>query len=213
MMKPSWPLTILLLAFSLAARAAETFTPHHIARLRAVTTAAVSPDGSEVAYLLSVPRKPMVDDDGPAWTELHVVNARGESRPFITGKVNVGDVAWTPDGKGISYLAKRDKDEQKALYVIPLAGGESRKAVAHETDIGGYSWSADGKRVAFLAVEPEQKELKEEKKKGFSQQIYEEDAPPTRVTGLDVPLPYAANLEKLALPQPARVVDAVRKIV
>ncbi len=181
MMKPSWPLTILLLAFSLAARAAETFTPHHIARLRAVTTAAVSPDGSEVAYLLSVPRKPMVDDDGPAWTELHVVNARGESRPFITGKVNVGDVAWTPDGNGISYLAKRDKDEQKALYVIPLAGGESRKAVAHETDIGGYSWSADGKRVAFLAVEPEQKELKDQKKKGFSQQIYEEDAPPTRV--------------------------------
>ena len=39
------------------------------------------------------------------------------------------------------------------------------------------------------------------------------DAPPTRVTGLDVPLPYAANLEKLALPQPTWVVDAVRKIV
>src|ERR1700676_2679495 len=28
------------------------------------------------------------------------------------------------------------------------------------------------------------------------------DAPPVRVHGLDVPLPYAANLEKLALPQP-----------
>jgi pyruvate dehydrogenase E1 component beta subunit len=28
-----------------------------------------------------------------------------------------------------------------------------------------------------------------------------------------VPLPYAANLEKLALPQPEWVVDAVRKIV
>ena len=39
------------------------------------------------------------------------------------------------------------------------------------------------------------------------------DAPPVRVTGLDVPLPYAANLEKLALPQPQWVVDAVKKIV
>jgi pyruvate dehydrogenase E1 component beta subunit len=39
------------------------------------------------------------------------------------------------------------------------------------------------------------------------------DAPPMRVHGLDVPLPYAANLEKLALPQPDWVVDAVRKIV
>jgi pyruvate dehydrogenase E1 component beta subunit len=39
------------------------------------------------------------------------------------------------------------------------------------------------------------------------------DAPPVRVHGLDVPLPYAANLEKLALPQPEWVVDAVKKIV
>jgi pyruvate dehydrogenase E1 component beta subunit len=38
------------------------------------------------------------------------------------------------------------------------------------------------------------------------------DAPPVRVHGADVPLPYAANLEKLALPQPSWVVDAVRKI-
>ncbi|GAJ29232.1 pyruvate dehydrogenase complex E1 component subunit beta [Acidomonas methanolica] len=39
------------------------------------------------------------------------------------------------------------------------------------------------------------------------------DAPPVRVTGLDVPMPFAANLEKLALPQPDWVVDAVRKLV
>jgi pyruvate dehydrogenase E1 component beta subunit len=39
------------------------------------------------------------------------------------------------------------------------------------------------------------------------------DAPPVRVAGLDVPMPYAANLEKLALPQPDWVVDAVKKIV
>ncbi|MCW8306921.1 pyruvate dehydrogenase complex E1 component subunit beta [Acidiphilium sp. PA] len=38
------------------------------------------------------------------------------------------------------------------------------------------------------------------------------DAPPTRVAGLDVPMPYAANLEKLALPQPNWVVDAVKKL-
>ena len=39
------------------------------------------------------------------------------------------------------------------------------------------------------------------------------DGPPVRVHGLDVPLPYAANLEKLALPQPDWVVDAVKKII
>ncbi|MDD2706088.1 MAG: pyruvate dehydrogenase complex E1 component subunit beta, partial [Acidocella sp.] len=38
------------------------------------------------------------------------------------------------------------------------------------------------------------------------------DAPPVRVAGIDVPMPYAANLEKLALPQPGWVVDAVKKL-
>ena len=31
-------------------------------------------------------------------------------------------------------------------------------------------------------------------------------------TGLDVPLPYAANLEKMALPQPDNIVEAAREV-
>ncbi len=38
------------------------------------------------------------------------------------------------------------------------------------------------------------------------------DAPVLRVTGKDVPLPYAANLEKLALPQVADIISAVRQV-
>jgi len=37
------------------------------------------------------------------------------------------------------------------------------------------------------------------------------DAPVERVSGKDVPLPYAANLEKLALPQVQDVIDAVKR--
>ena len=38
------------------------------------------------------------------------------------------------------------------------------------------------------------------------------DAPVLRVTGADVPMPYARNLEQLAFPQAAYVVDAVRRV-
>ena len=38
------------------------------------------------------------------------------------------------------------------------------------------------------------------------------DAPVTRVTGEDVPMPYAANLEKMALPQPDRVIAAAKAV-
>jgi pyruvate dehydrogenase E1 component beta subunit len=38
------------------------------------------------------------------------------------------------------------------------------------------------------------------------------DAPPAKVSGADVPMPYAANLEKLALPSAAQVVEAVKAV-
>ena len=38
------------------------------------------------------------------------------------------------------------------------------------------------------------------------------DAPVTRVCAADVPLPYAANLEALALPQAEHIIDAVKKV-
>ncbi len=38
------------------------------------------------------------------------------------------------------------------------------------------------------------------------------DAPPSRVTGKDVPMPYAANLEKLALPSVEDVVSAAKSV-
>ena len=38
------------------------------------------------------------------------------------------------------------------------------------------------------------------------------DAPVMRVTGKDVPMPYAANLEKLALPNVGEVIDAVKAV-
>jgi pyruvate dehydrogenase E1 component beta subunit len=38
------------------------------------------------------------------------------------------------------------------------------------------------------------------------------DAPVKRVAGLDVPLPYAANLERMALPQSDNIIEAARAV-
>src|SRR5206468_3798808 len=39
------------------------------------------------------------------------------------------------------------------------------------------------------------------------------DAPPDRLTSVDVPMPYATNLETLVIPSPDRVVAAVRRLL
>jgi pyruvate dehydrogenase E1 component beta subunit len=39
------------------------------------------------------------------------------------------------------------------------------------------------------------------------------DAPPAKISGADVPMPYAANLEKLALPNAEQVIEAVKSVL
>jgi dipeptidyl aminopeptidase/acylaminoacyl peptidase len=184
MIRRSAAILLIALPLVLVAPAAgaepERLTPQHVARLRAVTQVAASPDGRLVAYVLSVPRRPLLDDDGPAWAELHVVAREGPARPFVAGEVNVGDVAWTRDGRAIAFLAKRGKDEHRSLYLIPAEGGEARRAVAHGADLAAYALGPAG-RVAFLAAEPEPKAKAELKKKGFNQVVYEEDYRPVKV--------------------------------
>jgi pyruvate dehydrogenase E1 component beta subunit len=42
--------------------------------------------------------------------------------------------------------------------------------------------------------------------------FYDLDAPVTRVCSAEVPIPYPKHLEDAALPQPARIVEAVRAL-
>ncbi len=160
----------------------EVLSPETVASLKSVTEVAISPDGATLAYLLSQPRKPGVDDDGDAWTELWVLDtATDAQRPFVTGKVSVEKIAWTPEGGRIAFLAKRGEDKFKSLYFIPVDGGEARVAVALKSDVSAYSLSGDGTRVALLAADPEDEAVKKLKDKGFKQEIYEEDWRFTRV--------------------------------
>lgn len=163
-------------SFAVAAAQADILTAHRVAELRAVTAAEISPDGTKIAYVLAVPRKPGVDEDGGSWTELHVVDiASGVSRPYVTGKGNVSSPRWTADGSSIAFLQKRSDDKATALYVIALAGGEARRAEATEDSIAAFDLNPDGKRVVVVSLEPENAARKAARGKGFTQEIYEED--------------------------------------
>ncbi len=158
-----------------SALAQETFTPHHVAKIRTVAQVAISPDASEIAYVLAVPRIPFQDDDGGSWTELHVVNTNGQSRPYVTGAVNVAAVRWTPDGRGLAFLARRTGDTTRSLYIVPKDGGEARKVLAHATDLVSYEFSPDGKQIAFVARDAAPPERADLLRRGFTQEIFEEN--------------------------------------
>ncbi|NIM00049.1 MAG: S9 family peptidase, partial [Acidobacteria bacterium] len=110
-----------------------------------------SPDGSLIAYTLTVPRRPGHEDNGPARTVLRVAAADGSwDRAYLGEDAGPSDIRFTPDGTMLTYLAKRKDDGQRAIWAIPVAGGESRKLLEFETDISSHRVSPDGKRIAFL---------------------------------------------------------------
>ena len=79
--------------------------------------------GDRVAFLLRVPRKLYVDDDGPAHHELHVTDLDGNSIPYITGDVDISDIAWAADGKSI-FFGKQSRFSMLSMLTKPMKKGE-----------------------------------------------------------------------------------------
>jgi len=180
----------LLSAAPAAAGDDDPFTTTDLFRLRAVTGAAISPDGATIAFTLAVPREPLAGKDGPGFSELHVIGPGGRARPFIAGEVNVGGAHFLPDGRSIAFLAKRGGDKSRSLYEIPVDGGEARKLFEHETDLASFALHPALRRIAFTAV-PVDKARKEAAEKGFSQEVFEEDWTSAQLFVVDLDVPGA----------------------
>ena len=172
---------------SMQIASAEPLSLEDIVALKRVSAIQMNPAGDQIAYLLSVPRAIYKDADGQPYHELHVVDLDGHSRPFVTGDVDITNIAWSADGKSIFFSAKRDPEETfNALFQIALAGGEAVEIFSHENNIGGIHPSPDGKRIAFSASDAPPEMEEELAEKGFKAVVYEESVPMTKIYMLDL---------------------------
>lgn len=176
------------LLVGLTAHAQDTYLSlEEIVALRSVSSAHISPDGEHIAYTLSVPREIYEDADGPAFSELHVADLNGNSRPFVTGKVDVSSVSWAADGQSIYFLSKRDPDADfNSLYKISLAGGEAQNLFTHVASMIAVHPSPDGRKLAFTATDAAPEKKEELSEKGFKAVVYEESVPYVHVWMLDL---------------------------
>jgi dipeptidyl aminopeptidase/acylaminoacyl peptidase len=177
----------LVLFFGFNTAQAAPLTLEDINVLKQVVTVRMNPTGERVAYLLQVPREIYVDDDGKPYRELHVSDLEGNSTPYVTGDVEITDIAWTADGKSIFFLAKRDEEADfNSLYRIGLAGGEAEQLFTHVNSIAKIFPSPNGSVLAFTATEAPPAKKKELEEKGFKAVVYEESVLPVKVWMLDL---------------------------
>ncbi len=181
MLRPQRTLAVLAAAivtvavFAGATSAQEVFSADDLFNLEYATSVRISPDGKWIAYTLSIPRA-IDDEPGGRYAELHVVSTKtGESQPFITGKVNVSSVRWSPDGEAISFLMTRGEKAKRQVWTIRLDGGEAVQATQSKSGVITYRWHPSGDHLAYTAVEPKSKHEKALDKKGYGFVFYEEN--------------------------------------
>jgi dipeptidyl aminopeptidase/acylaminoacyl peptidase len=141
----------------------ETLVAEAIADLRIVGDVALAPDGRHVAYVLRVPRK-ATDKPGAAYRALFVVDTKsGEERQFTYPPDSASSPQWSPDGKHIAYIGRRDGDPSAQVFVVATAGGDARAVSSSKTSVREIAWMPDGERIAFTAdrapTEQETKDL------------------------------------------------------
>jgi hypothetical protein len=88
-------LTVGLLASMPVSIVAETLTTEHVARIKTVGEAAVSPDGNLLAYVLNVPRNPFEEDNGEPWKQqrskydIRFTNNVAKVNHYVISKQNI----------------------------------------------------------------------------------------------------------------------------
>lgn len=122
------------------------FLPDDLWRLRTVSDPRLSPDGSQVAFVLATPDP---DTDKMA-TGIWVAPADGSSpaRQFTSGPED-NSPRWSPDGRWLAFVAERGHGPQ--LHLASLDGGEARAVTEAPYGVSQPVWAPDGTQLAFVA--------------------------------------------------------------
>lgn len=125
----------------------ELLGERDVLRFRMISEPQVSPDGRQVAFVLT---EQDAAADRPA-TSVWLVPAGGSAEPRrLTAGPRDGRPRWSPDGDRLAFLGAREREWARDLHVLPLAGGEPQRIAELPRGITDYAWSADGTRLALL---------------------------------------------------------------
>jgi dipeptidyl aminopeptidase/acylaminoacyl peptidase len=138
----SWVLA--LLAAATAHASGRALTPDDFYRIQEVHEPQVSPDGAQVAYLVSHNDRDRDDYETTLWL---VPWQGGDAVQLTRGAGDILAPRFSPDGRYISYVAVAPDAEQGRLMLLDRRGGEPRQLATVSSEGNSYAWSPDGARL------------------------------------------------------------------
>src|SRR2546425_6644731 len=157
-----------LLAISFAAPArldAQEVTVDVLMRLRSVSDVQISPDGNQIAYVVSTPSLETAAHEAV----LYRIPVAGGPPLRLTYRTRIFNkplpspwLRWSPDGALLSFIAYVDETPQ--VLAMSSAGGEPWPLTSVKGGVTRYEWSPNGKEIAFIATGPATPEEEHRKK-------------------------------------------------
>ena len=139
-------LVLVLFACSTALLSQKALTAEDVITLPRVGDPQISPDGSVVAYVVGEPSL----ETNKVVRHIWLVATDGKSEPKqITKGDGETDPRWSPDGKTIAFIAKKDGVPQ--IHLMSADGSGARALTSLSTGAGGPVWSPDGTKIAFTS--------------------------------------------------------------
>jgi len=115
-------------------------------RIKRVTDLQLSPDGSSIAYVVTV----MDKDANRGASDIWLVPARGgEPRRLTSSPAADMNPRWSPDGRTIAFISSRSGSPQ--VWRIDPNGGEAVQVTRISTGASGVVWSPKGTHLAFVS--------------------------------------------------------------
>ena len=151
-MKLCCRVAIFFLAALPASVAFGQVTVDDLMHLRSISDVRISPDGQQIAYVVSTPTFDTAAHEGV----LYRIPSGGGTSLRLTCSTRIYNrplpapwLRWSPDGSLISFIAYVDGTPQ--VMAISAQGGEPWPITSVKTGVTHYEWSPDGKRIAFIA--------------------------------------------------------------
>jgi dipeptidyl aminopeptidase/acylaminoacyl peptidase len=163
-----------------AAPPTDRLTPALSLNLQNISDLHFSPDGEQVAFVLTEPVK-----GATRARHIWLLDVKAKTvRQFTNSTKSEDSPRWSPDGKRLAFLSSRDEFRQ--LYLISLDGGEAKRLTQTKQDIQSFDWSPSGKQIAFLAAEPKTDAEEKKEKDKDDARVEDADERLTRLWLLDV---------------------------
>ncbi len=135
------------------------FNLKDLRKLVGISSPKISPDGSRIAFIKSVPDW----EKDKNKQEIDLVNIKEKSLRCLTfHRKDISKLAWSPDGNNLSFISEDSSTKKPQIYIMPMNGGDAVCLTNSKTGVSEYTWSPDGKKIAYVAQDtiPNPKEIK-----------------------------------------------------